>query len=150
MKLKIPPAVVFIICLVSMFGIYSISKELSFQFAYRTALSRIFLITGFFSGLLGVLAFRLKNTTVDPANPQKATSLVTHGVYQYTRNPMYLGMALVLVGGAIRIGNPFCLLTIVLFVWYITTFQIKPEEEALSKIFGQDYEGYKKEVRRWI
>ena len=150
MRLKVPPVIVFIICLALMFAIYSISKGLSFQFPFRTTLSRIFLAMGFLSGLMGIVSFRTTGTTVDPTNPQKATSLVTSGVYQYSRNPMYLGMAFILMGGAIRIGNPVCLLSIVLFVWYMTSYQIKPEEEALTKVFGQEYEEYTKRVRRWI
>ena len=83
-------------------------------------------------------------------NPEKATQLVTRGIYQYTRNPMYLGMACVLIGGLIRIGNPLGMPGILFFIGYITRFQIRPEEEVLQKIFGEKYTDYRIKVRRWI
>ena len=150
MKLKIPPVVVFIFSLGMLFGISYLTKDWNFTFQYRVTLSRIFLFAGALSGILGVLAFRAKRTTVDPTKPEKASSIVTGGIYRYTRNPMYLGMALALVGGVLRTGNPFCILSVIFLVWYLTIFQIKPEEEALSKLFGTPYKDYQKRVRRWI
>ena len=150
MELKVPPVVVFLICLASVFGFYYLLPDYSFDFALRKTLSRVFLVLGALSGVLGILAFRLKGTTVDPTKPDTASQLVTNGIYQYTRNPMYLGMALILIGAAIRIGNPAGILSLVLFVWYMTRFQIRPEEKALMKIFGEDYEEYLERVRRWL
>ena len=150
MSLKIPPVVVFFVCLATMFGIYYITPDFSFSIPFRVTISRVFLALGALAALLGIVAFRNQSTTVDPTKPDKASSLVTGGVYQYTRNPMYLGMALVLLGGVVRTGNPLCLLSIMLFVWYLTNFQIKPEEKALIEIFGKEYQAYLKKVRRWI
>ena len=100
--------------------------------------------------LLPKLAFRRVRTTVNPLRPAMASALVTHGVYRYTRNPMYLGMLLGLTGIAIWFGNPLNIGMLILFVWYMTEFQIKPEEESLREKFGGDYEAYCKKVRRWI
>ena len=61
-----------------------------------------------------------------------------------------LGMGFVLFGGLIRMGNPFCILALILYFWYITQFQIKPEEKALTKLFGEEYKDYCKRVRRWV
>ena len=121
-----------------------------YEFQYQTTVSRIFLALGVLSAFSGIIAFRLKGTSVDPRNPDDASSLVIGGIYKYTRNPMYLGMALILLGGIIRLGNPFALIGLLFFVWYITQFQIKPEEEALGKLFGKDYADYQSKVRRWI
>jgi len=63
---------------------------------------------------------------------------------------MYLGMLFLLMGFFIRLGSLYTLPVLALFVWYMTTFQIKPEEEALTKLFGEDYQNYLKQVRRWI
>ena len=142
--------VVFLICLVCVFGVHYLLSDFSYDFLYRKTISRIFLIAGALSGVLGVLVFRLNSTTVDPTKPDKASRLVTTGIYQYTRNPMYLGLALVLLGGIVRIGNPIGFVFLVLFVSYMTRFQIRPEEKALEEIFGEVFVDYKRSVRRWI
>lgn len=132
------------------FGAHYLFPEYSYGFLYQTLLSRIFLGMGVLALFSGIISFRIKGTTVDPLNPEKASSLVQSGIYKYTRNPMYLGMALVLLGGIVRIGNPIGLLAIMFFIWYITKFQIKPEEAALKKIFGAEYEKFCNKVRRWV
>lgn len=150
MQLKIPPVVIFFISLGLTFGAYYLFPDLIYKFQYQTLLSRLFLAMGVLVAFSGIILFRLRGTTVDPTKPDKASALVTGGIYRYTRNPMYLGMALVLVGGIIRIGNPLAFFGLIFFVWYITTFQIKPEEKALINLFGKDYEEYCESVRRWI
>lgn len=150
MKRKIPPVVIFLLSLGVMFGIYYLTPNWSFVFSSRTLFSRIFLALGVLVVFSGIIAFRIKKTTVDPLHPEKASSLVTSGIYQYTRNPMYLGMALVLIGGLIRLGNPLCLSGIVFFIWYLDRFQIRSEEESLIKIFGDEYRSYCKKVGRWV
>jgi len=63
---------------------------------------------------------------------------------------MYLGMLFILFAFAVRLGNLFTFPVLILYIWYITTFQIKPEEKVLAKLFGDDYSSYCKRVRRWI
>lgn len=150
MSLKIPPVVIFLITVAAMFGIYFITEEYTYTYPYRTLISRVFLAAGLLSGILGVVSFRFKGTTVDPTKPDKASQLVINGIYQFTRNPMYLGMGFVLFGGLIRMGNPFCILALIFYFWYITQFQIKPEEKALTKLFEEEYEEYRRRVRRWV
>ncbi|SNT36690.1 Protein-S-isoprenylcysteine O-methyltransferase Ste14 [Ekhidna lutea] len=150
MKLKIPPVIIFFLSLGIMFGVYYLTAEVVYSFQYQTMLSRIFLGIGVLCAFSGIISFRMKGTTVDPLRPEKASSLVTRGIYQYTRNPMYLGMGLVLIGGWIRIGSPIAVIGILFFFWYMTIFQIKPEEASLTKIFGKDYEDYCTKVRRWF
>ncbi len=150
MELKIPPVVVFFVCLASMFGIYYLLPDFSHDFIYRKTVSRVFLALGALAGITGIVAFRQHQTTVDPTNPDKASHLVTTGIYRYTRNPMYVGMLFVLIGGALRIGNPVCLLSLILYVAYMTRFQIMPEERALQKQFGPKYKEYQEQVRRWV
>ncbi len=150
MKLKIPPVVVFFLGLGMMFGCYYLKPEWSYSFDYQTLISRIFLAMGVLVAFSGIIAFRMKGTTTDPRFPEKASELVQGGVYKLTRNPMYLGMALVLIGGLIRIGNPLSTVGVIFFFWYLTNFQIKPEEEALKKLFGTEYEAYCTKVRRWV
>ena len=142
--------VIFFASLGMLFGLYYLAPDFTYSFFYQRAVSRIFLIGGTLCALMGIVAFRIKSTTVDPLNPDKASSLVTHGIYQYTRNPMYTGMAMVLLGGVIRIGSPLGVLAVLFFVWYLTQFQIKPEEEALRTLFKEEYENYCQKVRRWV
>lgn len=150
MSLKIPPVVVFFVALGLLFGIHYLTPDVRYDYPYRVTVSRLFLVAGSLIALAGIVAFRNKSTTVDPMKPAKASQLVTHGIYQYTRNPMYLGMAMVLMGGVVRIGNPWCLLAVLFFVVYLTRFQIKPEEHALEQLFGEDYRTYCQRVRRWF
>ena len=100
--------------------------------------------------LAGVRAFGRARTSVNPLAPQNASALVTAGVYQFTRNPMYLGMGLVLVGWAVWLGNAAALLGLPLFVVLLDTLQIKPEERALRQRFGEAYARYAARVRRWL
>jgi len=89
-------------------------------------------------------------TTINPHHPEKASTLVTTGVYQFSRNPMYLNLFLLLMGWAIYLGSLSPLLLPLLFIWVITSQQIKSEEQVLEKVFGQEYLSYKQKVRRWV
>lgn len=100
--------------------------------------------------IAGVLVFRSLKTTVNPLKPESASSLVTSGVYQITRNPMYLGFALFLVSWAIFLGSMWPVTGVLGFVLYLTRFQIIPEERALISLFGSEFEDYAKAVRRWL
>jgi protein-S-isoprenylcysteine O-methyltransferase Ste14 len=91
----------------------------------------------------------LKNaTTLQPS--EEPTSLVTSGPFRISRNPIYLGMALILLGVAVVLGTLVALAFSVLFVALIDFFIIPGEEWKLEKIFGEPYREYKKSVRRWI
>jgi protein-S-isoprenylcysteine O-methyltransferase Ste14 len=96
------------------------------------------------------IRFRRANTTVNPLKPQAASSLVTIGIYRYTRNPMYLGLLFLIVAWAVLLSSPFALLGPVTFVAFIGRFQIVPEERVLSALFGEEYAAYKSHVRRWL
>jgi protein-S-isoprenylcysteine O-methyltransferase Ste14 len=98
----------------------------------------------------GMIAFRRAKTTINPFKPAAASSLVSGGVYRFTRNPMYVGLLLTLVGWTVFLSNPLALLFLPLFVLYINRFQIEPEERVLSSLFGAEYAAYKTRVRRWI
>jgi len=108
------------------------------------------MLAGLMLNLLPKLAFRRARTTVNPLRPAAATALVTGGIYRHTRNPMYLGQALVLLGGMLWLGSAAALLVVPLFVGWITRFQILPEERVLSARFGADYAAFRRDVRRWL
>lgn len=100
--------------------------------------------------LAGGLAFRRARTTVNPLQPQSASSLVRGGIYSRTRNPMYLGFALVLLGWVVALGSWLGLLVLAGYVVFLNRFQIRPEERALEAIFGPTFLEYRDQVRRWI
>lgn len=97
-----------------------------------------------------VLGFIRSKTTVNPLQPQKASTLVISGVYRISRNPMYLGMLLFLCAWALYIGNPLSGVGAVLFGVVMNVFQIAPEEKVLSEKFCKAYLDYCSKVRRWI
>ncbi|MBM1107559.1 isoprenylcysteine carboxylmethyltransferase family protein [Aurantibacter crassamenti] len=150
MELKLPPVVVFFIFALLMYLLAYFLPFGEFQFFGRYYLSYVLVGIAILIGLFSVGNFFKNKTTVDPTKPNKASSLVTGGIFAYSRNPMYLALLLVLVAFAIRLGNAFNILLAALFVSYMNRFQISPEEEALSKLFGKQYQLYKKSVRRWF
>ena len=103
-------------------------------------------------GLAGAAAsrFRSHHTTLQPMDPTKATSLVVSGPNAVTRNPMYVGLAGMLVANAIRLRDWRALLPLAAFVAFIDRFQVAAEERALAAKFGADYDAYRASVPRWI
>ena len=100
--------------------------------------------------LAGLLAFRKAKTTVNPLTPSKSAAVVTTGVYRLTRNPMYLGLALILLGLAVYLASVWALFGPLVFAAYITRFQIVPEERVLTARFGAAFSTYCARVRRWL
>ena len=97
-----------------------------------------------------MLRFRQAHTTVNPLDPSKATHLVTSGVFSRSRNPMYLGLTLILVGWGVWLGSVSPWIIPPLFVIIITKAQIIPEEQALTQLFGPQYVAYRASVPRWL
>jgi len=95
------------------------------------------------------LFFRAR-TTPNPMKPGNASHLVTGGMYRISRNPMYLGLLVILSGWALYLGSLSPLLVLPLFVWVLTLQQILPEEAVLAEKFGQTYQAYRQRVRRWV
>lgn len=100
--------------------------------------------------LAGALALRLAQTTLDPRYPLRATRLVASGIYRLTRNPIYLGALASLAGWVVHLGQPLGLAILPFWVWYITRFQIRPEEAAMRERFGAAWVIYCARVRRWL
>jgi protein-S-isoprenylcysteine O-methyltransferase Ste14 len=112
--------------------------------------SAALIFAGLLVALVGVIQFRRARTTVNPMSPSKASAVVSSGIYRWSRNPMYLGMALALLGLAAWGSTLAGYLLVPGFCWYLTRFQIIPEEEALLAIFRQEFAQYMARVRRWI
>jgi protein-S-isoprenylcysteine O-methyltransferase Ste14 len=116
----------------------------------RLVLAGMFVIDGVFCCLAGVYCFRRARTTVDPLHPHKASQLVTGGIYRVSRNPMYLGFAILLLAWAVLLASPWMLLGVPAFMLYIQRFQILPEERVLADLFGSEFATYCARVRRWL
>ncbi len=150
MKLKVPPVIVFLI-----FGllIYLLANFLPvgyFDFFGRKYLIITLLAISGCIGAIALFQFFKSKTTVDPSNPTKTSKLVSSGIYQYSRNPMYLGLLLMLLAWGLWLGNAFNVLFAAGFVAYMNKFQIIPEEDSLSSLFGKEYTQYCILVRRWF
>jgi protein-S-isoprenylcysteine O-methyltransferase Ste14 len=109
-----------------------------------------FISIGIFFDLAGVISFRRAKTTVNPLKPNTASSLVTSGIYQVTRNPMYVGFVAFLLALASFLGSAWGLILIPVYILYIQHFQIAPEERALTALFKEEFTQYKAKVRPWL
>ena len=117
---------------------------------WKTGLAVLLAAAGVASSVSGMWAFTRARTTMNPVRLDSSAALVTRGIYRITRNPMYLGLTLLLLGWAVHLSQLLAFVVWALFVAYITRFQIVPEERALAKLFGKAYDDYRARVRRWI
>jgi len=151
MKLKVPPVFIVAICAAAMWFLDQyILSAYAYVFPYQRILSTVAFVSCMLLLMMSMYAFRKQRTTFDPTHPDKASSLVQTGIFKVSRNPMYVSMLLLLTGWAVKLGNPFGVLILILFVWYMTQFQIKAEEEALIEVFGEEYKAYCRKVRRGV
>ncbi|GLQ73656.1 methyltransferase family protein [Vibrio penaeicida] len=147
LELKLPPPIVAAICGLGMWFLPTFPISDSFVFMFFALL---LVLSGIAIAILGLVSFRVARTTFHPTLTDKTTALVTSGVYKFTRNPMYLGMLLVLTGIGFYLNNWLAFSFCIGFVGYITRFQIKPEEAFLAELFPQAFPEYQARVRRWI
>src|SRR5688572_18501995 len=126
------------------------APALGFEVPARRVIAVSLAILGVAVAIAGVVSFRRAQTTVNPLKPESTSSLVVSGVYRFSRNPMYVGMLLVLLGWAVLLSNVLALAIVPAFVLYMNRFQIGPEETVLARMFGGEYETYRSRVRRWI
>jgi protein-S-isoprenylcysteine O-methyltransferase Ste14 len=149
-ELRIPPVIV---VAVSVFAMWLLARFIAFaqlDFPGRLAFSFIALFAGLLTVTTGLSGFFSARTTVDPMHPETASSLVTSGVYKWSRNPMYLGFALILIAWSLYLANAAAFVVAVAFVVYMTRFQIIPEERILEAKFGPAFLNYRAKTRRWL
>ena len=150
LELKIPPPLVALLCVAAMWFVSRITPVLGLTKDIRWLLAGVFVLVGISFDLRGLLVFLRARTSINPMKPHQASSLVVTGVYRRTRNPMYVGLACMLVAAAIFLDSPAALIGVVAFVGYITRFQIQPEESVLRQKFGEAYRDYCAQVSRWL
>ena len=146
----LPPPVVALIALIAILGANWLIPALSVSFPGQTLIATILGVSGFAVAGIALKGFFAVGTTFEPHKIDEATALVTGGIYQYTRNPMYLGLVLILAGVTVYMGTALGFLAVAAFIWVITKYQILPEEAALEHTFGDEFRTYKTQVRRWI
>lgn len=149
-ELRVPPLALAGAAAGSMGLLARATPALAVPFRERAAIASILAIAGVAIALAGVVELRDARTTVSPLSPNRASALVVSGIYGYTRNPMYLGMAILLVAWAVQLSHPLALLGVAAFVAYIHRFQIIPEEKAMHALFPGAFGAYARRVRRWI
>jgi protein-S-isoprenylcysteine O-methyltransferase Ste14 len=148
---KIPPPIVGLLFGLIIWAISSVTEPVSiFNQQQELVAAAILLVVGFSFAISGGISFRMAKTTVNPLKPETASSLVTSGVFKYSRNPMYVGLAIILLAWTVYLSVPLGLLAIIGFIAYIQRFQIVPEERAMVKLFGAEFSAYQSRVRRWL
>lgn len=150
LELKVPPLLLVLLVAVAMWVASRFGLHFEVPEPVRLCGSVTLLLTGGGIALGGTRAFRQVRTTVNPLAPENASALVTTGIYGVTRNPMYLGMLVVLAGWSVFLASGLALLGLPGFVLYIGRFQIGPEECTLEHLFAEDYRNYRSKVRRWL
>lgn len=124
--------------------------EVSVPAIIRGGVALFLFVLGLAGGVLALGALHGARTTADPRYPDRVSVLVTNGIYRYSRNPMYVGLAFALLAWAVWLANLVALLGVAAFVVYMQRFQIIPEERVLAARFGEAYEEYRRSVPRWL
>ena len=150
MRAKVPPLIWLLLFGAAMWFVAKSPYAFPVRVSYALVLAIAFGLVGAWCGAAGIRSFNKASTTFHPHKLEEASTLVTTGIYQKTRNPMYLGLLLMLTGWGVWLGSLANIALLVLFVVVMTELQIKPEENVLRKLFGQDYEDYRQRDRRWI
>jgi protein-S-isoprenylcysteine O-methyltransferase Ste14 len=147
---RIPPLVLVVAAAVLMWIAARFVPVFTFPVPARGLVSLVLGALGMLVAAAGILEFRRARTTVNPMTPGAASALVVRGVFRISRNPMYLGFALILLGWAVFLQSATAFVVLVAFIVYIDRFQIRPEEQALEKTFGVTFRDYARRVRRWL
>ncbi len=150
LELRIPPLALTVAVVAAMVGTAHWLPGLRFAWSGSTAVASVVAVVGALLVILGVYEFRHARTTVNPLTPDNASRVVTSGVYRLSRNPMYLGMALLLLALALHQSDAFSFAWVAGYVAYLNRFQIRPEERELKTLFGDEYRAYTRAVRRWL
>ncbi len=150
MRLKVPPIVVFMVSVLLMYLLARFMPFGDFDFFWRSYLMYALLGIALALGVVALVQFFRTKTTIDPTKPSKASKLVSDGIYRFSRNPMYLGLLIMLLVFGLWLGNAFNILVVAGFVAYMNKFQIIPEEDILTEMFGEQYLQFRTRVRRWL
>jgi protein-S-isoprenylcysteine O-methyltransferase Ste14 len=147
---RFPPPIVCLLAGLAMGALAWATPAIAVDPFLRIGIAVPVALVGLFVGASGFLAFGRAKTTIDPVHIDRASTLVTGGIFRFTRNPMYVGFTLLLLGWAVYLAAPWAFLGPVAFVLFTTRYQILPEERIMLSKFGAAYADYQTRVRRWI
>jgi protein-S-isoprenylcysteine O-methyltransferase Ste14 len=150
LELKIPPPIIAIFTATAMWFAKDFAPIIDLTLSARIIAAGIVLCLAGYFGIAGTIAFRRAKTTVNPLKPENSSSLVTSGVYRFTRNPMYVSFTLILVAWMVYLSSIALIAGPLFFAFYISRFQIQPEERILQGMFGEAFTAYKQRTRRWL
>ena len=148
LKNKIPPPIVTLIFAALIY--FSSEWSPSIVFRGQNLISLFLMTVGLIVLLIAISAFIKLKTTINPLKPEAASSLVTTGIFRISRNPMYLGMLLLIISLWIKTGAVLGFILVAGFIAYLNYFQILPEERAMKGLFSGKYKTYCQQVRRWL
>ena len=141
----VPPPVIFIGCALIMAYLPN-----SYRFEINVLAVYLIVSVSFAIAFFSLWQFYKSKANINPIHLEKSNVFVANGIYRFSRNPMYLSLAGLLVAWVLYLQSAVSFLGVFLFIYFITQWQIKPEEYWLEKKFGKSYLAYKKKVRRWI
>jgi protein-S-isoprenylcysteine O-methyltransferase Ste14 len=150
LEARVPPPLAALVCGVIAWLVSRLLGPPLMPFYLRVGLGAVLFVAGLLIAGAAARTMSRARTTLNPVKPETATALVTTGIFGRTRNPMYLGMASWLAGWAVWLATPAGLLGPALFVLWMNRLQIAPEERALGRLFGAEFEAYKARVGRWF
>jgi len=150
LELKVIPPMQFIISSGLMVSLAICFPQYHFELQSSLPIVILLILVASSIGIFALYGFHKHQTTFHPHTPEKTSTVVDTGVFAYSRNPMYISLAIILIALGVYLQNYSCFIIIPLFIWYITRFQIIPEEKMLNKIFPNDYQTYCQKVRRWM
>jgi protein-S-isoprenylcysteine O-methyltransferase Ste14 len=149
LELRVPPPVLALVTALVMWGGAKNSLPFSRPDWLLPATVGV-LLTGLIAAAAAVVGLRAAHTTVSPIRPQASKALVQTGIYRFTRNPIYLGLLLMLTAWAMYLWQPQSFVALPVFAAWMHRFQILPEERALRTTFGAQFEDYVAATRRWL
>ncbi len=150
MKNKIPPPVLLLLSGVAMWFVAHSEFAYAVSIPFLLIPAIVLAAIGAVISVRAVRQFKSVDTTINSLKPDTASSLVHTGIFSVSRNPMYVGLLFVLSGWAVWLGSLSNIAVLLAFMLFITELQIKPEEAALRKLFGEGYVAYCQRVRRWF
>jgi protein-S-isoprenylcysteine O-methyltransferase Ste14 len=146
MENRIPPPILTLALLVAMW--FGAAAEPAPW--WRTGLAVVLFMAAGVFGFPALRAFRRAGTTIDPVRIDRASALVTGGIYRVTRNPMYVALTLLLAAWATWLGGSWVWAGPGILVLWLDRFQIRSEERVMAARFGEDYRRYQAQVRPWL
>ena len=151
LELKLPPLMIIVVCAGVMYWCaQSIQHEMVLAASLRVVLGGAAGVIALIILIAALLTFRRHQTTINPLDPRQTQSIVTAGIYRYTRNPMYVSMFMALLGWGLFLGQLSVLFGLILYLVVITRLQIVPEERILAEKFGEPFTHYRATTDRWI